>query len=86
MKLCVLQFLSDCWHLSIHESEAMWRLYAEWRRGVVVKTTVGSLKGCFVGNTSVSVKKIRYIDYERDSIDVTDFLSPYITKRKEFRI
>jgi len=33
----------NCWHLSDHESDAMWRLYAPNDEGVAVKSSVGRL-------------------------------------------
>lgn len=37
----------SCWHMSEHESDAMWRLYALAPEGLAIKSTVGSLLTCF---------------------------------------
>jgi hypothetical protein len=36
----------NCWHLSNHESDAMWRLYALPQTGIAIQSTVGDVKEC----------------------------------------
>ena len=76
--------LVDCWHQNDYESEAMWKLYADWRRGLVVKTTFLDMRQSYICPEPISVGAVRYIDYESDQIDLTSQLEPYITKRRSF--
>jgi len=34
----------SCWHISHHESEAMWKLYARAESGIAIQSTVGDVK------------------------------------------
>ena len=73
----------SCWHRSEHESEAMWKLYAEWQRGIAIKTTALGLKTSITSN-DIHLLKVNYIDYGQEAMDLQDPLEPYITKRTSF--
>lgn len=77
--------LVDCWHRNEEESEAMWRLYADWERGLAVRTTFQDMRRSFTCSEDIFVGSVRYIDYETASFDLSFQLEPYITKRKSFR-
>jgi hypothetical protein len=36
----------SCWHLSDHESDAMWNLYALAKTGIAIQSTVGDVNEC----------------------------------------
>lgn len=74
----------SCWHLSEHESAAMWNLYLSSNDGVAVRSTYSNFRRCFTGEESVFIGKVKYIDYEQDVIQSLNMLSPYAHKRKSF--
>lgn len=75
----------NCWNRSEHESAAMWRLYAGWREGIAIKTTVSSLNHSFTGGGAQPfVLPVHYVDFQEDTIDETNFFTRYLTKRKSF--
>jgi hypothetical protein len=45
----------NCWHMSEHESDAMWRLYAPQKKGVAIQSTVGDLNDCVSAHGSGAV-------------------------------
>lgn len=45
----------NCWHISEHESDAMWRLYAIAPRGIAIQSTVGDVKECLRPHNSGQV-------------------------------
>jgi hypothetical protein len=53
----------NCWHMSDHESDAMWRLYARARRGIAIRSTVGDVKECLRAHNS---GKVIYYDPSHD--------------------
>ncbi|MEE5060488.1 DUF2971 domain-containing protein [Pseudomonas alliivorans] len=61
--------LVSCWYHSSHQSEAMWKMYGDQRKGVAIRTTVGKLKLALAqaqGNErqkTIFIGKVRYIDY-----------------------
>jgi hypothetical protein len=62
----------NCWYQSEHESEAMWSLYAGWRRNeidspgsMVIVTTFGKLRDSVSSLPNTYVGKVEYIDYSK---------------------
>lgn len=76
--------LISCWHESLHESAAMWRLYSGEKDGIAIKSLFGSFKKSFTTRENVSIGKVSYVDYERDFIPESNFLFPFLHKRKSF--
>ena len=60
----------NCWHQAEHESDAMWRLYAEETKGVVICSTLSRMKSaiapfCFTPQSKPEelwVGPVRYVD------------------------
>jgi hypothetical protein len=59
----------NCWYEADHESEAMWSLYAGWRRdeidspgSIVIVTTFGKLSRALSSIPSIYVGKVKYVD------------------------
>jgi hypothetical protein len=70
----------NCWYESEHESDAMWRLYAEQSRfAVAIQSTVGLLRK--YTEEQITVGRIRYIDYCKAFPDIS---FPHFFKRKAF--
>ena len=76
--------LINCWHESIHESEAMWRLYAREGDGIAIKTDFDSFKKSFTCNEKIYIGRVSYIDYENDVIPESNTFYPYLYKRQSF--
>ncbi|MBN1555088.1 MAG: hypothetical protein JXA11_10100, partial [Phycisphaerae bacterium] len=57
----------NCWHLSDHESMAMWKLYSKDNKGIAIQSRIKRLKTEFVNfKDSVFIGEIIYTD---DPID-----------------
>ncbi len=52
----------SCWHLSAHESDAMWKLYSSTKDSICIQTTCGKLKR-YIPNMNAQFGKVQYIDY-----------------------
>ncbi|MDN3617291.1 DUF2971 domain-containing protein [Vibrio gallaecicus] len=82
----------NCWHANPVESEAMWKLYSDNKKGVAIKTSIPSLQRAlthFVQDITVQVGAVKYMDFSDPNIDgrecVTDgHLSPLL-KRSSFQ-
>jgi len=77
----------NCWHINEYESAAMWTLYLKNDVGVAVQSTYSRLREAFTGRDAVYLGPVRYIDYNRDIIDMPygyDTLRAYMHKRKSF--
>jgi hypothetical protein len=73
----------SCWHESDWESAAMWRLYMR-DHGIAVVTTYERMRQSFVSDHQIYIGRVRYVDYERDFIDESNALSPFMHKRRSF--
>ena len=76
-------FLS-CWHVSLHESAAMWRLYGETNKSVAIRTTFGKLEQSLKGKATLGL--VEYIDYEKESMFAgkKGGATPFLFKRSSF--
>lgn len=74
----------NCWHMNDFESEAMWKIYSAWDRGIAIRTTVGGLSKSFKCEADVFIGAVNYIDFGTERIDEGNVLVPYLTKRKSF--
>ncbi|MBU4525140.1 MAG: hypothetical protein KUA37_07465 [Desulfomicrobium sp.] len=56
----------SCWHMNEHESNAMWQIYADNKKGFAIKTTDSRLKRSLDYHKFIVMGPIKYIDFERD--------------------
>jgi hypothetical protein len=57
------QYFISCWHLSEHESIAMWKIYSSEHAGIAIKTTIGRLKNSLTDvNQQLHIGEVEYID------------------------
>lgn len=83
----------NCWHISKHESDGMWRLYLDDNDGIAIQSSgervIQAMEACA---EPIEMSKVRYIDYENDIwYHPEDFphksynmITPLIHKRREF--
>jgi hypothetical protein len=75
--------LVNCWHMSEHESEAMWKLYGVTGQSLAIRTTFGKLwqslpeHGCDLG-------MVKYVDYDTHLISEKDCRAHFMHKRQSF--
>jgi hypothetical protein len=74
----------NCWHANEHESAAMWKLYLKSDEGIAIQSTYRKLKKSIIDDEKVFIGKVIYIDYEKEGINISSFLSAFVHKRKSF--
>lgn len=84
----------SCWHVSDHESDAMWRLYASTGRSIAVQSTVGRLREAlgtpapvadgFFGSEKFEFGTVEYIDYATGHIPPMNMYAQFFRKRHAF--
>jgi len=78
----------SCWHISDHESAAMWKLYLSNNQGVAVQSTFGRLVHSLSSTPEdVYIGVVNYIDYDQDDLPGDYPLNPLhalMHKRHEF--
>jgi hypothetical protein len=70
----------SCWHLSAHESMAMWKIYAAGGKAIAVQSTFEALTQA-VSHVVAGVGIVNYIDHETGRTHEHPFYSPYMHKR-----
>ena len=93
--LCITEYIKrhtlvNCWHISEYQSEAMWNLYSDSNGGVVIKTDISSLENSLLENgvkitpSAYSIRRIKYIDYNKNKIDTDNLCDFILYKRQSF--
>jgi len=77
-------FISS-WHMSNHESVAMWELYVKSGEGIAIQSTVGRMISSAANSTeNVYIGEIKYVDYEKQEIPWNNIFFLAVHKRKSF--
>lgn len=75
----------NCWHMSEHESAALWRLYLQSNEGVAILSTRDRLGSSFIDSEQkLWTVPVQYIDYYKDDPPVPTRIAPFRYKRKSF--
>jgi len=75
----------NCWHMSEHESAAMWSLYLKSNEGISIQSTYQRLRDSFSQTgDNVYIGKVTYIDYDHEAIGNPDVLSAFLHKRSSY--
>ncbi len=72
----------SCWHLSDHESAAMWRLYSQANEAICVQSTFDRIARNLP--SSMYAGLVSYIDYETGVIPTDNLFYAFTHKRKSF--
>ena len=72
----------NCWHMSKHESAAMWKIYGRSLECVAVLSSYQRL--CEALPEDVHVGVVRYIDYDADFIEPNNSFAPFMHKQRAF--
>ena len=78
----VQNYLVSCWHMSEHESAAMWKLYSSSNESVCVRSTYRRLRLCLP--QCVFVGEVNYIDYDTQSFPARQMFNYIMHKRLSF--
>ena len=74
----------SCWHESDHESIAMWRIFAPGGCGAAIQTTVQGFREALQTDQAVSIRRVQYIDYDREIPNLNSGFGTLLCKRKMF--
>lgn len=72
----------NCWHMSPHESAAMWKLYSKSDEAIAVQSCYRRLVTVLPMKAFVGL--VRYIDYAQGAIPEWNSFSPFVHKRQSF--
>jgi hypothetical protein len=73
------------WHMSDHESAAMWVAYVKTGEGIAIQSTIGKMIKSFESATEeVNISLVKYINYDKDEMPWSNLFFFGIHKRKSF--
>jgi hypothetical protein len=86
------QMVINCWHMSAHESSAMWSQYGKMNESVAIRSTVAGLMNALpqqrgdevLSREAIFVRQVNYIDYATAEFDPGNLRHPYVHKRLGF--
>lgn len=74
-----------CWSKYKSESGALWKIYSDFQKGVMIKSNINKLVASFERTTEkMSLSEIRYIDYDKDYMPDGNKMYPIIHKHKAY--
>lgn len=74
----------NCWIVNKYESYSLWKLYSS-KKGIAIQSTVGKLKESLKPTSHpINIGPVSYIDWDVDAITVSNSLSLFVHKRKNF--
>ncbi len=75
----------NCWHMSEHESAALWRLYLKSDEGIAIQSTRSRFSSAVRGDKyGVWTVPVQYIDYFNDDPPMPTRMAAFRYKRKSF--
>ena len=72
----------NSWHMNDHESAAMWKVYAQTKEAVAVRSTYASLRKVLPDR--INIGTVQYIDFESQPIPEVNVLYPFMYKRMSY--
>ncbi|KAA3647121.1 MAG: hypothetical protein DWQ07_06390 [Chloroflexi bacterium] len=72
----------NSWHMNNDENYAMWKIYSRGSNSIAIVSNYKKLRNCLAN--SIHISAIRYIDYDNFVIPRSNYLAPYIYKRKQY--
>ena len=73
----------SCWHKNEYESDGMWQLYANRKKGIAIQSTTDLLEECCSSHAFVT--EVKYIDYEKNVFPNQLLMTPFEHKRIYFK-
>ena len=75
----------SCWHMSEHESVAMWKIYQSGEpQGIAVRSTYQRLSEAITDDRGVLIGTVAYADYTTDALPDNKLFAPFLDKRIGF--
>jgi len=75
----------NCWNEYRGESYALWKVYSDLNQGIMIKSSFSRIINAVKeSKEEIYCSRIKYIDYEKDSIDIGNTMTPIVHKHKAY--
>ncbi len=76
----------NCWNKSEGESAALWKIYSEFGKGIMIRSSIGRLNEAFrITAEDIRVSEIRYIDHRVDRAPAGNTFFATVHKHKAYQ-
>jgi hypothetical protein len=74
-----------CWNKDEGESAALWKIYSDFQKGIMIKSSISRIEKAFEGSTeNISMSEIRYKDYSKEALPWGNSIYPFLFKQKAY--
>jgi hypothetical protein len=74
-------FCVNCWNKKDDESAALWKIYADFNKGIMIKSTISRLEKSFKNEErDIQLSEIHYLHYEKEMMPDFNLNFPVIHK------
>ena len=75
----------NCWNIFDSESAALWKIYSNFSKGILIKSTISNLINSFSNNKkNIYLSKIEYLDYSKEVMPDENFFLSLVHKQKAY--
>jgi hypothetical protein len=75
----------SCWNKYESESAALWKIYSDFHKGIMIKSNIDKLISAFENTAEkLSLSEIKYIDYNKEYMPDQNTMYPVIHKHKAY--
>jgi hypothetical protein len=79
-------FCVNCWNIFDGESAALWKIYSDFSKGIMIKSSVSKLEKAFrIEDKEIQLSVITYRDYNKEKIPAGNLNFPVIHKHKAYQ-
>jgi hypothetical protein len=74
--------LVNCWNKNEKESVALWKIYSNFDKGIMIKSKVSNIIKAFENSKfDIFLSEVRYIDYEKEIMPDGNIMYPFLHKQ-----
>jgi len=79
------KFTVNCWNKKVYESAALWKIYSDFNKGIMIESSILQLKRSLLKTKpTLFLSEIEYLDYATERMEDGNIFSPVIRKQKAY--
>jgi hypothetical protein len=75
----------DCWNINMGESAALWKIYADFSKGIMIQSSIANLINAFAeSEEEIGITEIQYYSYKATKLPYGNSNHPFLFKQKAY--
>jgi hypothetical protein len=75
----------DCWNISTGESAALWKIYSDFSKGIMIQSSVSNLENAFAESKEcIGITEVKYQLYKTTKLPYGNSNHPFLFKQKAY--